>query len=169
MPVTRREENSLKDILELKDRTFPRACDLPEDRGQGEHRSVGTSVSLQEPPKKRALLDHQILVLCRDDKEVVVGVGQSASVHLVESSFMSRRDAWKICIARLRMPADVPLLEPNEAGLSLHLVGTLMAAGLMYTGCGSGFTVDGHNMVIYELAEFLTWTKPAILEEGPKP
>jgi len=119
--------------------------------------------------RTHALRPSQILVLCRGDKEVVAGMGQTATISEARS-FASEDPLWEIRVARLLMPVEVPLLQPGEEGLSLHMataggaLGELVADGLLLSSYGDGFTVDGHGTVIYELIVFLTKTKPAILK-----
>lgn len=123
------------------------------------------------------LLRSRILVLARGD--VAVGMGQSAQVRPV--SRPHGPDVWEVTIARLLMPADKPLLELGEQGLGLWLrtretgpdemdvaVGDELVAGdLSYLRpAASGFIVDGHNTVIYEVVTFDTRVRPAFL--GPE-
>ena len=130
--------------------------------------------------ERRQLLRHQILVLCRGD-EVVAGVGQSGEVHAREephSEYLRQgwKPTWDVQLTRLIMPAEVPLLDPHEEGLRLVistrtepgeqvLEPELIAGDLRFLGDAGVLSVDGHNMVIYELARFETRTRPAFL--GP--
>jgi hypothetical protein len=127
-------------------------------------------VSHRELPKKRALLGHQILVLCRGD-EVVAGMGQTADIFLKHEMPGEGNQLWGIRIKRLLMPADIPLLKEWEEGLVLRIErvgvhpGEVVAEDLTFVHAAFDFEVDGHNTVIYEQVDFQTRTRPAILGE----